>query len=264
MGWHDNRRMFKKIVLNLFLYVCLVGFVSGCQSRGDLVEKNKIKAQYHLELAQNYLKSGKNPAAIEELQNALNMDPTNAMAHYQMALSLYHRQRIQQALYHFDQSLIYDKKNTAVRNDYILLLLEQRKYAEAYKQTQISVDDLTYPDPAQSYYLMSLAAMPLAKRQPSYRPALKKALITSLNYNSKHCGALFNLGKYYSTVKQPKKAYVLYHKSLKNCRLPKDKEMALAQLIPLSKKFRLVYQWKRYNQLKAELSKQEQLSKTTN
>lgn len=264
MGWHDIRCMKKQLFLNLVLYVCALGFITGCQSPGRVAEKNKIKAQYHLELAQNYLKSGKNPAAIEELQNALNLDPTNAQAHYQMALSLYHRQRIQPSMFHFEQSLLYDKKNTGVRNDFILLLLEQKRYSEALKQAQLSVDDLTYADPAQSYYLMALAAMPLTKISKKFRPTVKKSLITALNYNSKHCGALFNLGKYYTSVKQPKKAYVLYHKSLKNCHLAQDKEMALSQLIPLSKKFRLVYQWKRYNQLKAELERKEHLSKTSN
>lgn len=236
-------------------YIVPLFFLVGCQHYSIEAEKNKLKAQYHLELANNLLNAGRNPAAIEELQNAINLDPTNPEAHHKMALSLYQRLRYTQALDHFKQSLLYDKKNTQVRVDMVLLLLEQKNYTEAFKHAEIAVNDLTYSYPAKSHYLMALASLPLSQSKDHYKAVAKKSLITTLNYSPKHCGALFQLGKFYESEKQPKKAFVLYRRSLKSCQLAHDKALALNELIPLSKQLGLVYQWKRFNQLKQKLAK---------
>lgn len=228
--------------------------LTGCQTSSK-ASKNKLKAEYHIELADNLLRAGKNPAAIQELQHAINLDPTNSQAHHKMAISLYQRNRIQQAIYHFNQSLLYNPQNTEVRLDLALMYYESKKYKEASKQAQLAVDDLTFPDPSRSYYLLSLSMLELSKKNQKLLPYVKTALISTLNYSPKHCGALYNLGQVYRKEKKNKQAYVLYKRSLKNCELATDKELALNRLIPLSRELGLVSQWRSFNQLKKKLAK---------
>lgn len=131
---------------HILLFILSFGFFAvGCQSMQKTTEKNKLKADYHIELADNLLRAGKNPAAIQELQTAINLDPTNPVAHHKMALSLYERRRITQSIHHFKESLRFDPNATSVRLDLALVYYETRRYAEAAEQAKIAVNDLTYP-----------------------------------------------------------------------------------------------------------------------
>lgn len=237
----------------IFLTFALLS-LSSCQT-ARLTEKNKIKSKYHVDIAKNFLQYNKNPEAISELQKAIALNPKNAEAHHQLALSLYQRGKMSEAIQSFKESLKHDEKNTKVRNDYVTLLLEKKLYVEAYKNSTISVNDLTYPNPEESFFLKSLSALELAKKYPNLKTVVKNSLESTLVYNPNHCGALYHLGEFYLKQKDPKKSYVLYHKSLKNCHTNPDKLKALNALIPLSKKFGLVYQWGRYKQLQSKISK---------
>lgn len=242
-------------IKTLFLLSVLT-LVSGCQTlSGDLKAKNKIKADYHIELADNLLRAGKNPAAIEELQNAINLDPTNAVAHHKMALSLYERRRITQSIHHFKESLTYDSKNTAVRLDLASVYYDNKRFAEAAEQAKLAVNDLTYPDPAQSHYILGLSLLELGKKNKRLISGARRSFMTTLNYNANHCGALYNLGQVYMAEKKSRKAFVLLKKSLDHCPLKRDKMLAVNKLIPLSRQLGLVEQWKALNQLKGQLAK---------
>lgn len=241
----------------LFIF-CIFVSLTACQSVTKTSEKNKLKADYHIELADNLLKAGKNPAAIQELQNAINLDPSNAQAHYKMAASLYERRRTGQAIHHFKESLTYDPKATAVRLDLALVYYENKLYAEAAEQAKIAANDLTYPDPARSHYLLGISLMELSKKNKNLLSGARRSFISTLSYNANHCGALYNLGRVYKAEKKNKQAFVLLKKSLNYCSMRGDKELALNQLIPLSKELGLVKQWQSFNQLKIKLAQKPQ------
>ncbi len=240
--------------MKLVTLILMMVFLASCQT-ARVAEKNKIKSKLHVDIAKNLLAHNKNPDAISELNMAIEMDPKNADAHHLMAISLYQRGKSDEAIKSFRQSLMHEPGNTKVRNDFITLLLEKKLYVEAFKEARISANDLTYPQPEESLFLKSLAAIELAKKYPKLQVTVKKSLEATLAYNPRHCGALFHLGDFYSKHKDPKKSYVLYHKSLKSCQNSPDKLKALNALIPLSKKFGLVYQWGRYKQLQSKISK---------
>lgn len=240
--------------MNPLKLIFLFSLLAACQSTNYALKKD-LKSKYHVDIAMGYMRHNKNPEAITELNQAIELNPKNAEAHHQMAICLYQRGRVQESLDSFNTSLMVKPKATNVRNDLISVLLEQRKYIEAYKNAVISVNDLTYTAPAQSYFLKAQAALKLSKASPRLLKVAQDSLQSTLNFYPNHCGALFHLGNIYSKKQQLKKSYVLYHKSLEHCQLPEDKLKSLNALIPLSKKFGLVYQWGRYKQLQSQLAK---------
>ncbi len=244
--------------MKCFFLSFILMFLCSCQS-ARLAEKNSIKSDYHVDIAKNFLHHNKNPEAIKELNDAIKLNPKNAEAHHQLALCLYQRGKIDESLASFRQSLNYDPKNTKVRNDFVTLLIEQKKYLESYKESTIAVDDLTYPRPEESLFLKSLSAIELAKKYPQLKKVVKNTLESTLVYSPNHCGALYHLADFYIKNKDPKKSYVLYHKSLKNCPNSADKLKSLNALIPLSKKFGLVYQWGRYKQLQSKIARKPKI-----
>lgn len=247
-------------MMNYFKIFAVLIFLTSCQLPG-IAEKNKTKAEYHVDIALGYLRHKKNPEAIAELNQAVKLDPQNAMAHHLLGTCLYQRGRFHEAVDSYNTSLSIDPKATNVRNDLVMIYLENHKYEEAYKNALISAQDLTFPAPDQSLFLKSQAALKLAQKDRRYAKVAKRTLLATLKANPNHCGALYHLGDLYAKKQQLKKSYVLYSKSLKNCQLAQDKLKSLDALIPLSKQFGLVYQWGRYKQLKTELAKQTKSSK---
>jgi Tfp pilus assembly protein PilF len=229
-------------------------FLTSCQTSG-VSEKSELKSKYHVDLALGFLRHKKNPEAIAELQMAIKLNPQNSSAYHYLGMCLYQRGRLQESIDAFLTSLSVDPTGTAVRNDLVTIYLENRNFEEAYKHASISANDLTYTNPTQSLFLKSKAAVQLGRQNPRYYKIAENTLRATLNLNPKHCGALYDLGSIYTKKQQLKKSYVLYHKSLKNCQLDEDKLKSINALIPLSKKFGLVYQWGRYKQLKTELAK---------
>lgn len=240
--------------MKLITLILTMMILASCQT-AQIAEKNKTKSKYHVDIAKNLLAHNKNPEAIAELNTAIKLMPKNAEAHHLLAISLYQRGKFDEALNSFRQSLKFDPTNTKSRNDFITLLLERKLFVEAFKEANISANDLTYPQPEESLFLKSLAAIELSKRYPKLESTVKKSLEATLVYNPNHCGALYHLGDFYNKHKDLKKSYVLYHKSLKSCQNSPDKLKALNALIPLSKKFGLVYQWGRYKELQSKISK---------
>lgn len=242
------------------LFILSFVFLCGCQSL-TVTEKEKTKSKFHVDIAKNFLNYNKNPEAIAELQKALKLNPKNADAHHQMALCLYARSKFEEAINSFEKSLEFDPKNTLFRNNYVTLLIEMKRYAEAYRHSKISIADLTYPRPEESLYLQAQAARQLSRKYPQLKLVAKSTLEQTLKYNPKHCGALYELADLYNTSKDLKKSYIFYHKSLEHCQVSDDKLKALDALIPLSKKFGLVYQWGRYKQLRSKITKKPTLLK---
>jgi type IV pilus assembly protein PilF len=238
-----------RLILLFFLFL-----FSACQLTNH-AQKNDLKSKYHVDIAIGYMKHNKNPEAISELNQAIELNPKNAEAHHQLAICLYQRGRAQESIDSFKTSLLVNPKATNVRNDFVTVLLEQRKYVDAYKNALISVNDLTYTAPAQSYFLKAQAALKLSTKSPRLLQIAQESFQSTLNFYPNHCGALYHLGDIYLKKQQLKKSYVLYHKSLEQCQLPEDKLKSLNALIPLSKKFGLVYQWGRYKQLQSQLAK---------
>ena len=233
--------------------ILLISFlIASCQTRG-ISPENAKKSNLHVEVANNLIQRNLNPEAIAELHKALNLNPMNAVAHHALALCLHQRGRTKESIHHFKQSLKIDPKNTNVRNNFITLLLEKKFYKSAFYHSKYSINDLTYPNPAQSYYLRFQAALNWTPQNLPIKHIAKKSLLQTLKYQPKHCGALFSLGKLYTKQNESKKSYVLFHKSLKNCQIKEDKLRALNKLIPLAKKLRLVYQWGKYKQLRNKL-----------
>ncbi len=240
--------------MKLLLAHLILFFLISCQTT-SISKKNITKSKFHVDLALGFLRHQKNPEAIAELNKAIELNPKNSSAYHYLGMCLYQRGRVQESIDSFLTSLAIDPSATAVRNDLITIYLENKNFGEAYKNAVISVNDLTFTNPAQSLFLKSKAAIKLAASNPRYLNISEGALKATLNLNPKHCGALYDLGTIYAKKNQLKKSYVLYHKSLKNCQLEEDKLKSLNALIPLSKKFGLVYQWGRYKQLKSELAK---------
>ena len=243
--------LIKLILLILFSFV-----VTSCQT-SRVSQRDMKKSNLHVEVASNLIQRNLNPEAIAELFKALNLNPMNDIAHHTLALCLYQRDRIKESAYHFEQSLKINPKNTNVRNNFITLLLERKLYKSAFYHSKYSTNDLTYSNPAQSHYLQFQAALNLTSKNPLIKSIAKKSLLRTLKYQPKHCGALFHLGKLYVKQNKFKKSYVLFHRSLKNCQMKEDKLRALKKLIPLAKRFKLVYQWGKYKLLKNKIEKNQ-------
>lgn len=240
--------------MSIFKIFAFLILLTSCQST-RVSKKAETKSGYHVDIALGFLRHNKNPEAIEELESAIKLNPYNAKAYHYLGMCLYQRNRMDRSVNAFLKSLSINPSDTEVRNDLITIYLEQKNYLKAYRHARISVTDLTYTQPDKSLFLRSQAALNLAQEDPRFLKIAEKDLKNIVKLNPNHCGALYHLGRIYSKKTKFKRSYVLFNKSLKSCQLEEDKLKSLNALIPLSKKFGLVYQWGRYKQLKLELAK---------
>lgn len=139
------------------------------------------KSELHARVGTGLLNSNRLPQAMGEFLKALELDPKNKVAHNNLALAYFLRNRPNEAERHLRKALVLDKKYTEARNNLGRVLIAKKKFKESIKVLQLAREDLLYPYPDKILTNLGLAYFEMGKFQKARR-LLKQAI--SINQNS--------------------------------------------------------------------------------
>jgi len=139
------------------------------------------KSELHARVGTGLLNNNRLPQAMGEFLRALELDPKNKVAHNNLALAYFLRNRPEQAERHLRKALRIDSKYTEARNNLGRVLIGQKKYSEAIATLQVAREDLLYPFPDKILTNLGMAYFEMGKFNKS-RNLLKQAI--SINQNS--------------------------------------------------------------------------------
>ncbi len=169
-------------ILCLPRIVCLLACVAlgGCAGTATTKpvadDKNQETAKAYIDLGTAYLRQNRQRDALDNLQRALELDPTSPLAHNVIAL-LYQRQgKSDRARKHYLQAIASNPQQPGVRHNYATFLCDQNQFAEAEKQFLVAVRDPSNGAPESSYYNAGICAKrvpDLGKAEVYFRQALQ-------------------------------------------------------------------------------------------
>ncbi len=108
-------------------------------------------ALYHLELAQGHWDGGEVPAAIEECQFALALDPQLAEAHFLLAFIFSGRNLLPQAVQHYRQALLLRPDHHEITNNLGVVFLQLERWEEAEELFMQLTEIPSYATPGHAY-----------------------------------------------------------------------------------------------------------------
>lgn len=184
-------------------------FVIGCASTSS---KNKSLAELHLRLAATQMESGNYPFALQELQKAEKLDPSNPSVYNNLGLVYFHRQRLDLAEKNLAKALEIYPKFADARTNYSRVLLEAGKYDEAEKQIKIVIADLTYPYPEKA--LSNLGLIKFNKKEYS---TAKNIFAKILSTQPEDCIANTYLGRSLFELESYESAAESFDKAISFC-----------------------------------------------
>ena len=112
-----------------------------------VTQKDRRRSNARLELGTAYLKEGNSADAIKTLEDAIQLNPRNAVAWEKLAIAYSSRGAPKLAEEAFIRSLkLEDRPET--HNNYGLMLLSLGRYPEAVLQFEAAINDLTYRNSA--------------------------------------------------------------------------------------------------------------------
>jgi Tfp pilus assembly protein PilF len=150
----------------LTLYGCM-----GAQRQGAPAPS----ATEHYTRALQYLSIGAAQAAVKELNDALQLDPTNAEFHHLLAFAYHYEGRYQFALNHYTKALELAPGYAEARVHLAGLYLELARWDDAVAQGREALKIATYQHPEIAYNSIGLAYMgkgDLISARRAFRDAL--------------------------------------------------------------------------------------------
>src|ERR1700730_8839394 len=132
----------------------------GCAQRATQL---KERARLHLELGVSHLAQGDYPNALNELNQAEQLDPNNPAIENNLGLAYTVRNRPKEAEQHYRKALELDPKYTDARANLGRLMIDAKKYDEALAELGQVENDLTYPYPEKALSLIGMVYFNKAK-----------------------------------------------------------------------------------------------------
>jgi len=117
----------------------------------------------YLRLAQGYLEQGDLASTRRHLNNASEIDPNNSDIYGVWGLIYTLEGDLDLADDSFRRAIRLDSRNSQVRNNYAAFLYSNQRFDDAYDQLQEVVADTAYPNRAQAFENMGLAAIQLQR-----------------------------------------------------------------------------------------------------
>lgn len=193
-----------------FCVLALLVATLGCVTPGS---KDKHRAQLHLQIGVGYLAQGNNPAALNELLKADQLDSNNAAIKNNLGLVYYVRGKLDVAEKYFREALVINKKFSDAANNLGRLLIDRRKFKLALRELQKAEDDLTYEFPEKTLANLGLLYFELGNydRAQSY---LKK----SLDLRRDSCVTRSLYGRTLLEMKSYEESAVALDKAIELCR----------------------------------------------
>jgi len=126
------------------LFINFFGALLGCATRA-LTEKEE-SAILHLQIATEYIKSEKYPAALKELLIAEDLSPRNPSIQANLGLVYFMRERYELAEKHYSKSISIKPDFTDAKNDLGRVYVEIGQFKKAEALLKEVLNDLTYVD----------------------------------------------------------------------------------------------------------------------
>jgi tetratricopeptide (TPR) repeat protein len=158
-------------------------------SSREPTQADVTQARAHHSLGLSYLRDGRIPLAIRELRSAEKLNPRDAWI--QLALGEAYRQRglLDDAERHVLRAVELDPGFQQARLTLSGIYIQREHYADAIAQSEILVEDATFPQPWAALTNQGYAELMLGRHAQA-----RESLQAALDYNPKYWRALLNLG----------------------------------------------------------------------
>lgn len=182
-----------KIILTFSLFI-----LAACATTNA---SDSEKAELFLQMGSTQFGNGNYPAALTALLKAEELDSKNPAIQNNLGLVYFMRQRNDLAEKHLRKAVSLNPKYSEARNNLGRVLIEEGKFAEAEKEVQVVIDDLTYPAVDKAYVNMGLAQF----NQKNYKDA-KESFLHAINAARDNCIANAYYGRTFFEMKDYDKA----------------------------------------------------------
>jgi Tfp pilus assembly protein PilF len=175
--------------------------VSGCASTGPSAEVKRLQAQNAYERGLSFIKDRQPVPALGALQEAVSLDPTQAVYRDSLGVLLLDLGRLDQAIEELSKAVAIDPRLADAQFHLGTALAEARRWDEAvgaYRRA-VALPSLTVPDYA--YQNLGLALYHTKKY-----PEAEQALRFALSLDPKLQAAYYNLGLVLTAEKRPEEA----------------------------------------------------------
>ncbi len=198
------------------LAVCLAALWAAACATGPRKSPHE-RAEFHYKLADNAFYDHHITEAIEELYQALDLDPNYKEAHHLLGLIYFGRKDYAKAERHFLRALALDPRYFAARTNLGALYLAEERWEAAIEVLRPLLDEPLYPTPHILHNNLGWAYMHLGQTRKA-EEHFKRAVFLK----PKMCLAHKNLGLLYEQTGRPDLAVRAYDRAVRNC--PKFQE----------------------------------------
>jgi type IV pilus assembly protein PilF len=150
-----------------FAVLGLAGWLAvatGCASTpSEEVADNSRKATARLDIGADHLQEGRNALALREFLAAEALDPKNPRIHYALGEAYLAQGKQAESELHYRRALEIDPNDHDAKLSLSVLLILQKRYAEASTLCHELIDDPTYPTPWRALANLGFAEFKLGK-----------------------------------------------------------------------------------------------------
>lgn len=166
--------------LRTAIFLIIGGLLSGCVTTGDTnpldTKDGRAKAvDAYVQLGVGYLQQGATERAKTPLQNALDLDPSNADANAALAMVFQIEMEPELAEKYYRRAISESDNSTRILNNYGSFLYDQKRYEEAGEYFQKAGQDTMYPGRSRVFENLGLNALQLNQRDKA-KQYFQKAL----------------------------------------------------------------------------------------
>jgi len=175
----------------------LVALLAGCATVDSGPSKGEsdadARAAVHTQLALGYLQRDQKKTALDELNQALEIAPSNSQANYVMAMLQTQLEHPDKADGHYRRALESDPQNSVAAHDYGIFLCKEGKVGEALKYFESALDNPLY----QRKTLTNLRAGQCLINQRTDRRGAEPYFRAALDTNPRLAPALYYMADIY-------------------------------------------------------------------
>ncbi len=173
------------------LAVLALPLALGCASSqpDPLVEENLRRARSHYELGVDHMANSRPEQGLRELMLATRLDPLNPRIHYALAKAYIFRARWEEVEAHLLRATEIHPEYHEARLDLSTLYIQRGRYEEAIAQSEILIEDPTFPAPWRAYSNRGWAELRLGDAARA-----RRSLEEAAAFNPRYWPVLLNLG----------------------------------------------------------------------
>lgn len=155
----------------------------------DARVKDPVKlSQINTELGVAYMNQGDYNTAMDKLQKAVSMDPSNHLAYSSIAMLHARLGQNEDAERNFKRAIEIEPKDSDIHNNYGAFLCKQKRYKDAEQQFKDAIDNPLYRTPEYAYLNAGLCAQDPDEQEKFFRAALR--------LNPKFAAGLFQMAEF--------------------------------------------------------------------